>query len=276
MSLILAEDTRRTRGLLQHFDVSTSLVSLHAHNEESRVGMALSRLHADEQLALVSDAGTPLVSDPGERLVRRALDEGHRVIPLPGPSAILSALVGSGFPAVPFSFLGFVPRRGRERTLCLDRVCVAPETVVVFESPERVGVLLSELAERCGEERMAVVAREMTKVHEEFRRGTLDELARYYAAEGKPRGEVTVVIAPFTGDSRLAHVDEEAGHALAKALLNQGAAPSRASRELAARLNIPKNRAYQLVLEARASSESWEDRASRGKGTSPPDRGADK
>ncbi len=244
---VLAEDTRRTRRLMQHARLSTPLVSLHAHNEEARLGEALSRLSKGARLALVSDAGTPLVSDPGERLVRRALEEGHEVVPLPGPSAVLAALVGSGFPTVPFSFLGFVPRKGTERVQCLERVAAARETVILFESPERVAALLTALAERCDPQRKGVVARELTKLHEEFRRGTLETLARYYTAEGKPRGEVTVVIGPPDGDSQQEKGDEEEGRILAKALLSEGTSPSRAAQELTFRLNIPRNRAYEIV-----------------------------
>ena len=276
---VLAEDTRRTRRLMSHFDLPTPLVSLHAHNEEARLGEALSRLGKGGSLALVSDAGTPLVSDPGERLVRRALAEGHQVVPLPGPSAVLSALVGSGFPAVPFSFLGFVPRKGKERARCLERVAEARETIVLFESPERLAALLSALTERCGSDRRVVVAREMTKLHEDFRRGTLEALARYYTAEGKPRGEVTVVIAPGEGDASRVSVDEEAGHALARELLNMGTSPSRTARELASRLNITRNQAYELVLSMGPPPHSSEGRAAPGEelapGRSPDQGGAD-
>lgn len=272
---VLAEDTRRTRRLMRHFELLTPLVSLHAHNEEARLGKALSSLgKKGGSLALVSDAGTPLVSDPGERLVRRALAEGHQVVPIPGPSAVLSALVGSGFPTVPFSFLGFVPRKGKERVQCLERVAEARDTIVLFESPERLTALLSALAERCGSDRRAIVAREMTKLYEDFRRGTLEALARYYTAEGKPRGEVTVVIAPGEGDASRVSVDEEEVHVLARELLNMGTSPSRTARELASRLNITRNRAYELVLSMLPIPESSEGRAALG-GELDPDRSPD-
>jgi len=243
---ILAEDTRRTSVLLRHLGHSTPMLSLHAHNEEARSAEVLARLERDGSLALVSDAGTPLVSDPGERVVRRVLDEGHEVVPIPGPSAVLHALVGSGLPSVPFAFLGFVPRRGRAREELLDRVCDSDETVVLFESPERTPALLEALRARCGNARRAAVARELTKVHEEFRRGTLGELARYYS-QGGVRGEVTVVVEPSPALESDELVDETAGRALAEALLAQGTSPSRAAKELARRLALPRNRAYDLV-----------------------------
>ena len=196
------------------------------------------------------------------------------MVPIPGPSAVLSALVGSGFPTVPFSFLGFVPRKGKERVQCLERVAEARDTIVLFESPERLTALLSALAERCGSDRRAIVAREMTKLYEDFRRGTLEALARYYKAEEKPRGEVTVVIAPGEGDASRVSVDEEQVHVLARELLNMGTSPSRTARELASRLNITRNRAYELVLSMLPIPESSEGRAALG-GELDPDRPSD-
>jgi 16S rRNA (cytidine1402-2'-O)-methyltransferase len=243
---VLAEDTRRTRRLLDHIGVSTRVISLHGHNERQRLPRVLERLREGASLALVSDAGTPLVSDPGARLVDEALADGHTVVPLPGPSAVLSALVVSGFPTVPFTFFGFLPRKGRERGELLDRIIASRDTVVLFESPERVGDLLGELAGRADPERRAVVAREITKLHEEFRRGTLPELARYYRNGEPPRGEVTVVLAPGDTTPDLG-AEEAAARALARSLLDGGASPSRVAREVASRLGMPRNRAYDLV-----------------------------
>jgi 16S rRNA (cytidine1402-2'-O)-methyltransferase len=248
---VLAEDTRRTRRLLIHIGVSTRVVSLHAHNERQRLPRILERLRNGASLALVSDAGTPLVSDPGARLVDEALGDGHTVVPLPGPSAVLSALVVSGFPTVPFTFFGFLPRKGRERGELLDRVAASRETVVLFESPERVGDLLVELAGRADPERRAVVAREITKLHEEFRRGTLAELARYYVNGKPPRGEVTVVVSP-SGTAPDSGAEEAAGRALARSLLEGGASPRSVAREVSSRLGIPRNRAYDLVQTLRS------------------------
>ena len=251
---ILAEDTRRTRKLLARFDLATSLTSLHEHNEASRIPRVVARLDAGKDLALVSDAGTPLLSDPGERLVRAVLDAGHAVVPVPGPSAILSALMGAGFPTVPFIFHGFVLRKGKQRQVMLDQIVAGPETSVVFESPERVATLLQDLKELVSEDRQVVVAREMTKIHEEFFRGTMAEAARYYA-ENKARGEVTVVVSPRSPAEGRERVDEAAARALARALLDEGLTPSRAAREVSSRLGIAKNAAYEIVHSFEDNSE---------------------
>lgn len=243
---VLAEDTRRTRILLDHLGLRTPLVSLHAHNEAARVERVLEWMDSGETLALVSDAGTPLLSDPGDRIVPAVLEAGHAVVPVPGASAILAALVASGLPAVPFTFLGFVPRKGKERRAMLDRVAESNETVVVFESPERLAALLSALAEVCGGDRRAAVARELTKLHEEVSRGTLAELAAYYEA-GSVRGEVCLVVAPAPPAERSPETDEAAAGALARALLAGGGAPSRVAREVSRRLGISRSEAYRIV-----------------------------
>lgn len=249
-SRILAEDTRRTRILLEHLDLNTPLTSLHAHNEEARTERVLQWLREGEDLALVTDAGTPLISDPGGRLVRSVIEAGHEVVPVPGPSAVIAALVASGLPADRFTFLGFLPRRGRERTELLERIATAEETIVVFESPERLGALLEALEEYCGAEREIAVAREVTKLHEHFLRGTLRE-ARAYYEKSPPRGEVTVVIgamaASEAGAAADAAVDEAAAEALGRSLLQEGARPSQAAREVARRLDIPRNLAYRII-----------------------------
>ena len=251
---VLAEDTRRTRKLLARYELRTSLTSLHEHNEASRIPRVVARLEAGEDLALVSDAGTPLLSDPGERLVRAVLDGGHTVVPVPGASAILSALTGAGFPTVPFTFHGFVPRKGKSRKALLKRIAVAPETSVVFESPERVAALLQDLVGLVADDRQVVVAREMTKIHEEFHRGTMAEAAGYYA-ENKARGEVTVVISPQSPAGGMESIDQAAAGALAQALLDEGLTPSRAAREVSSRLGIAKNAAYEIVHSLEDNSE---------------------
>lgn len=257
---VLAEDTRRTRVLLDHLGLSRPLVSCHAHNEAARAEELLEWLAAGEDVALVSDAGTPLVSDPGERLVRAAGGAGHDVVPVPGPSAVTAALAASGLPATPFTFLGFPPRRGGERRSTLERIAGSPETVVVFESPERLLRLLDDLTEACGEAREVAVARELTKVHEEVVRGTLADAARYYGERGV-RGEVTVVVAPAPEAPESDGVDEEAARALARVLLRDGTSPSRAARQVARGLGVPRNRAYALVQEQARDLASREDEA---------------
>lgn len=249
VDLVLAEDTRRSRILLDHLGLRVPLESLHEHNEAARIPAVMERLQAGASLALVSDAGTPLVSDPGERLVSQALEEGHLVVPVPGPSAVLAALVASGLPAIPFAFLGFVPRKGRDRKEMLERLRTAPETTILFESPERCVALLEALDQDWPTQREVVVARELTKLHEEVRRGTPSALAGYYR-ENPPRGEVTVVVAPAVGAAQgSAEADAQAVQVLARALLDEGNSPSRVAREVARRLRVPRNRAYSLIQE---------------------------
>lgn len=189
--LVLAEDTRRTRILLDRHGIAARPLSLHAHNEAARTAEVLAALAAGRDVALVSDAGTPLVSDPGERLVAAAIAAGHPVVPVPGPSAVLAALAGSGLPPVPFAFLGFAPRRAAERAGRFAAFRERPETLVLFESPHRLAATLRALADSLGP-RPACVARELTKLHEEWARGTLAELAERFA--GGTRGEVTIVV----------------------------------------------------------------------------------
>lgn len=241
---ILAEDTRRTGILCRHYGIETPLVSAHEHNEAARAGQVVAWLNAGEDLALVSDAGTPLVSDPGARLVQAALEAGHPVVPIPGPSAALTALVASGLDPEPFTFFGFLPRTGRERNDRLAELGALPHTAIVYESPERLVALLEGLMAQGEPQRRAVVARELTKLHEEVRRGTLQELATHYRDVGV-RGEVVVVLEGAAGVS--AEVDEEAASALARALLDDGKRPSVVAKEVARRLGIPRNQAYEIV-----------------------------
>ncbi len=254
---VLAEDTRRTRTLLHHLEISTPLVSLHSHNEASREGQVLGWLGSGEDLALVSDAGTPLVSDPGSRLVRAVTDAGHEVVPVPGPSAVLAALVGSGLPLERFSFLGFVPRKGPKRAELLGDLASATETTVLFESPERLTSLLADLSEECGGERPGVVARELTKLHEEWVRGTISELVEHFEAQA-PRGEITLVLGGAPDPMSSETLDEAAVRALAGPLLAQGAPPSQVAREVARRLKIPRNQAYRVVQSLPSASSGAE------------------
>jgi 16S rRNA (cytidine1402-2'-O)-methyltransferase len=247
---VLAEDTRRTRVLTERVGATAPLVALHAHNEVERTERILAWMDAGEDLALVSDAGTPLLSDPGSRIVRAVLDRGHVVVPIPGPSAILAALVASGLPTERFAFLGFPPRKGKERRELIARVAESAETTILFESPQRLTDLLDELAAACGPSHPVAVARELTKLHEEVRRGTLEEVAAYYR-QNPPKGEVTVVVAPGPADAGGGDLEVEA-RGLAAGLLADGMKPSEAAKELAARLGVGRNEAYRIVQEMSA------------------------
>ena len=190
--LVAAEDTRRTAKLLSHHGIATRAVSFHAHNAHARTPVLITRLRAGEQVALVTDAGTPGVSDPGAELVRACVDEGIAVDPVPGPSALLTAAAGSGFPMVPLTFAGFAPARSKDRLKWLEGLAVTAHTVVFYEAPHRIEQTLQQASAILGE-RQIVVARELTKVHQEFLRGTASELA---ARLNSPRGEFTVVVGP--------------------------------------------------------------------------------
>jgi 16S rRNA (cytidine1402-2'-O)-methyltransferase len=253
---VLAEDTRHTRVLMQRYDLDTPLVSLHEHNENARVKAVLDWLDEGDDLALVSDAGTPLVSDPGARLVAEVSARGHRIVPVPGASAVLAALTASGLAPEPFTFFGFVERSGSARRRRLEEVAASPYTTVLFEAPGRLGKLLRDLAELCGEERRVAVSRELTKVHEETVRGTLAELVAYYG-DTEVRGEIALVVsgAPARDDS--AQVDE-AARTLAAALLARGERPSGVAKELVNRMSLPRNRAYELVQELAQGAEESE------------------
>jgi len=194
--LIAAEDTRHTLTLLRAIGVSRPLVSLHAHNESQRVPQVLAHLEAGEVVALVSDAGTPLLSDPGYELVQQAMSAGFEVRSIPGPSAITAALAVAGLPTGRFCFEGFLPARTRERRSALLALASEPRTLVFFEAPHRIAASLADLAAAFGATRRAVVARELTKMNESVYRGTLAELAAQAAADANfQRGEITLVIA---------------------------------------------------------------------------------
>jgi 16S rRNA (cytidine1402-2'-O)-methyltransferase len=200
VDFVICEDTRHTGNLLAALGVKKETVSLPAFAEKVRAGRILGRLAAGQDAALVTDAGMPAVSDPGEFLVAAALGQGLRVVPVPGANALLTALAASGLPTGRFHFLGFLPRSGPERRAMVDEVAGLRATLVLYESPRRLGETLAELALAFGARR-AVVARELTKVHEEFVRGTLPELASRYAEE-EPRGEVVLVVEGRTGLER--------------------------------------------------------------------------
>jgi 16S rRNA (cytidine1402-2'-O)-methyltransferase len=244
-SRVLAEDTRRTSILFRRYGISTPLVSAHEHNEAARAQQLISWLAAGESVALVTDAGTPLLSDPGARLVDAVIAAGYDVIAIPGASALLAALVISGLPSEPFTFFGFPPRSGRERSELLQQLSSLSHTAVLYESPARLRSLLADLATVCGADRPVAVARELTKVHETVVRGTLAEALRYYEEE-PARGEVVVVL----GGAVPQPVDPADAARLARELLASGQTAKSAAQELARRLRIPRNEAYSLVLEA--------------------------
>jgi len=191
---VLAEDTRVTRTLLMHYGITTPLVAYHEHSNEAVRERMILRMQTGEALALVSDAGTPLVSDPGFKLVQAAIAAGIPVTPIPGPSAVMTAIVAAGLPTDRFFFEGFLPNKAGARRGRLEALAGIPGTLVLFESPHRLPEMLQNAVETLGPTRPAAVARELTKMFETIRRGTLERLAATFAEEGAPRGEVVVVI----------------------------------------------------------------------------------
>lgn len=244
-SVVAAEDTRRTRGLLSHLGASPTLLSFHAHSGERRVETLLEILGEGRDVALVTDAGTPGVSDPGTDLVAAALEAGFTVVPVPGPSAVATALSAAGISADRYLFLGFLPRKGSERTRLITRAVTEEWSVVFFEAPPRLVTLLQDLAAAAGPGRRAMVARELTKLHEELRTGTLAELADYYSGVS-PRGELTIVMegtgTPPPPPDRTADAAEEAA-----ALLAEGLSRREVARRLTETLGLSRNDAYRLV-----------------------------
>ena len=192
VSLIACEDTRHTRKLLQHYGIETKTISYHEHNEQQRARELVQTLHEGNDVAVVSDAGTPSISDPGYRLVRAAIENDIPVVPVPGPSALISALVATGLPTDEFFFGGFLPAKSNARRTRLNELRSVPGTLVFYEAPRRLAETLNDALEILGE-REAAVARELTKLHEEIKRGRLSELANHYATE-EPRGEIVLLI----------------------------------------------------------------------------------
>lgn len=245
VAVVLAEDTRHTRHLLARYEISTPMLAYHEHNEAKLTPRVLERLHRGEDVALVSDAGTPLLSDPGARLVHAAAAAGIPVVPVPGASALLAGLVAAGLPSERFAFHGFLPRGGAERARRLVEVARSPVTVVLYEAPGRVVDTLSAVADLAGHDRAAAVCRELTKIHEEVRRGTLGELVAYYS-ETPPRGEVVIVIAGAGAPV----LDESALRARARDLRAQGYSVRDTAAELTREFDAARNLAYRVARDA--------------------------
>ena len=243
-ALVIAEDTRHSRRLLDHYKISTPLSSYHEHNEAKETPRLVARLQAGDSIALISDAGTPLISDPGSRLVEAAVGAGVPVVPIPGPSAVMAALVASGMSLERFTYFGFLPRKGRERTETIADVVASQATSVLFEAPSRVGATLEALVEAGAGDRAAVVARELTKQFEEFKRGSIVELSRIYK-DVDPRGEVVLVIA---GAARTIVTEHELSDAAAQ-LRASGKAPRDVMDHLVSALGAPRNLAYKIAHE---------------------------
>lgn len=243
-ALVVAEDTRHSRRLLDHYGIKTRTSSYHEHNEARETPRLIARLLDGDSIALITDAGTPLLSDPGARLVSAAIGAGIPVVPIPGASALLAALVGSGMATDQFTFFGFLPRKGKERTHKLAEIAALQHTAVIYESPVRAGATLGDLAAAGAAARSAVVARELTKKFEEFTRGTVAELAARFSGT-PPRGEVVILVGASVPEA----VSEDAMRDAATAWRAEGLSAREIVERLTGELGAGRNLAYRLAHE---------------------------
>lgn len=251
VDVIACEDTRHTRKLLQHYGVDARTVSYHEHNEQQRTRELIELLQQGSDVALVSDAGTPVVSDPGYRLVRAAIENGIAVVPLPGPSALLSALIAAGLPTDEFFFGGFLPARSGARRARLNELRSVPGTLIFYEAPHRLASSLKDAHEILGE-REAAVARELTKIHEEIRRGRLSELSQHYSTVEQPRGEIVLLIDRTVLDDAAAATSQDTSVARLVEQFEADGLDHRAALKKAAReLRLSRAEAYRRLVAER-------------------------
>ena len=270
VDLIACEDTRHTRKLLNHFKILTPTVSYHEHNEPQRATQLIEKLKAGMNIAVVSDAGTPLLSDPGYEVVREAIAAGIAVVPVPGPSALMAALAGAGLATGEFFFAGFLPSRASQRRKRLAELATLPTTLVFYEAPHRLKDSLADARQVLGN-RSSVVARELTKLHEEFVRGSFDEVAQFFS-RNEVRGEIVLLVGPPDVDSTLAGNQPELqpiSLELAALMRDEHLDQKTALKRIARTRGISKSEAYrQLMAERSAASEE----SSSPLGDSPTDR----
>jgi 16S rRNA (cytidine1402-2'-O)-methyltransferase len=246
---IACEDTRQTLKLLTHFDIRKPLISYHEHNETAQTEHILRALSRGESVALVSDAGTPLVSDPGYRVVTAAISNGYRVVPIPGASAALAALAGSGLPTDDFRFVGFLPPKSGARRRALEALAADTSTLIAYESPHRILESLGDIGQILGQ-RQIVLARELTKIHEEFLRGTADSIRKELEARGTPKGEITLVIGRGSEIPEIVDVKAEVERLTGELSLDR----MEAIKLVAKRLGLPKQEVYRRVAVPGSSS----------------------
>ena len=252
VDLIACEDTRHTQKLLSHYDIAKTLVSYHEHNEMTRSPELLIKLEDGAKIALVSDAGMPLVSDPGYRLVTLCVRHKIRVVPIPGPSAMLAALAGSGVPSEEFLFVGFLPARSGERRRMLERLRIEERTIIFYEAPHRIAESIADAREILGD-RPACIAREVTKLHEEFLRGKLSQLEESLA-ERPARGEITLVVGPPEASAVSGQADTSQSLSdRVEELIRQAKLDRKEALKLAAKeRGISRRTAYDQLVESKA------------------------
>jgi 16S rRNA (cytidine1402-2'-O)-methyltransferase len=246
--LIACEDTRHTRKLLNRYEIQKPLVSCHEHNEQERAREIVERVRSGQAVALVSDAGLPGISDPGYRVVRAAIAAGVRVIPIPGPSAVDTAVVASGLPTNSFLYLGFLPAKSGQRIKSLEALTAEKATLVFYEAPHRLLPALQDAQSVLGD-RQAVVARELTKTHEEFLRGALSEIYADLAARGSVKGEIVLLIAGANEAAEPATTVSLADRV--RQLIAAGASPMDAVKNAAKEYGVPKREAYRQVEDGK-------------------------
>ncbi len=251
--LIACEDTRHTRRLLDHYGIDKPAISYHEHNERERAEELLKRLARGERIALVTDAGTPGISDPAYRVVTAAIEKGIEVIPIPGPTALIAALVASGLPTDAFLFIGFLPARRQARRKKLEELRAVCETLVIYEAPHRIRETLAVAREVLGERR-AVLARELTKLHEQFIRGTLSEISSQLQAQ-EPRGEMVLVIAGSSDDNLAAEESAGLSGEVERLMLEAGLSRNEALKQVARLRRVSKRVVYQLMLEEKSQDD---------------------
>ncbi|MFO7839972.1 MAG: 16S rRNA (cytidine(1402)-2'-O)-methyltransferase [Desulfosalsimonadaceae bacterium] len=249
VDLIAAEDTRHSRRLLSHYNISARLLSCHEHNESERARELVQRLAGGESVALLSDAGTPAVSDPGYRILQETIEADIAVVPIPGACAAMAALSAAGMETDAFFFVGFLPQKGAKRSTSLAELAKEPATLIFYESPNRLVQLLHEILELMGDRRV-VVAREMTKRHEEFLRGRASEVVEVLAGREAVKGEVTLLVSGKKGGDKTS--EQELRRAVAAALETDSGGGARLARELSGRFGVPRNRIYDIILELKS------------------------
>jgi 16S rRNA (cytidine1402-2'-O)-methyltransferase len=243
---IAAEDTRKTRRFLAQYDITGNLISYHDHNESERTPKLIAKLKKGRSIALVCNAGTPTVSDPGYRLLEAALANDLEVIPIPGVSAATAALSISGLPTDSFVFMGFLPKKKTRRLLLLGETAAEPRTLIFYESPKRILTLLDEIKDKMGD-RKSVLAREMTKIHEEFIRGRLSELRAVLSERPDVKGECTLLVAGCEGGNAIGW--DTIRTEIRNTLVSNDVRVSEVARNISKKFNIPKNKAYEEALK---------------------------